>query len=137
MIVYDSWSYRRLVQGVVAYHDAKNRNEDAEKAFWSVSGMRFKTAEGNRFTGGHDATVPAALLEYPDFAAAALVVVDLDYEYRMEHRGHSVWKNGKPEWTPEQIEEWKAKRKAAYDRYDMLRVMIDHESKGFEIKSPA
>lgn len=127
MIVLDFWSYRRLAQGVVAYHEAKNRNEDAEKAFWEVSGMRFKS-------GGHFETAPSALLEYPDFAMAAMAVLDLDYEYRMRH---SVLKNGKPDWTPEQIEEWKAKRKAAYDRYDMLRLMIDYEGKGFEIKSPA
>lgn len=137
MIILDPWSARRLVGGVVAYHDAKSRNEDAEKAFWEFSGMRFASATD------YKQRVPQILLDYPDLAVAALAVLDLDHEYRSRNFTHgitTVSPRGKitqtEGWTPEQIEEWKDKRRVAVDRLDMLRHMIDHEAKGFDFVSP-
>lgn len=115
MLILDSWTAHRLVGGMVAYHDARNSNADAEAAFRRASGMTFSSEH-----------VPQVLVDFPDLNAAAFAVLDLDREYR-DQRG----------WTPEQATEWSDRRATAKARLDMVRLFVDANLKGFDWPSPA
>ena len=115
MLILDPWTAHRLVRGMVAYHDARNRNADPEGAFRVASGMTFSSEH-----------VPQVLVDYPDLNAAACAVLDLDRAYRDQ-----------TDWSPEKITEWTDSRKKAMDRLDMVRLFVDANLKGFNWPSPA
>lgn len=115
MLILDPWTAHRLVRGMVAYHDARNSNTDAEVAFRQASGMTFSSEH-----------VPQVLVDFPDLNAAACAVLDLDREYRDQK-----------DWTPEQSTEWTDRRAKAKARLDMVRLFVDANLKGFDWPSPA
>ena len=124
--ILDGWSFKYLVRGVVAYHEAKANQKDPERAFWEASTLRFK-----------ENLLPKAFIEYPDLASAAFAVVELDREYREYARDSAYLQSIKQTpWTPERVAEWRNARSVAVDRYDMLRMMIDSDDRGLEIRSP-
>lgn len=115
MLILDPWTAHRLVRGMVAYHDARNRNADPDRAFRDASGMTFSPDH-----------VPQVLIDFPDLNAAAFAVLDLDREYREQ-----------TDWTSEQIADWTNSRRKAVDRLDMVRLFVDANLKGFHWPSPA
>lgn len=124
--IVDGWSLKYLLRGIVAYHEAKASEKDPERAFWEHGAMRFK-----------ESLLPKAFLEYPDLASSALAVVELDEAYRTYRCATPFLRSIKQEpWTPQRVEEWRAERATAVARYDLLRMMIDCEDRGLEIRSP-
>lgn len=124
--VVDGWSFKYLVRGMVAYHEAKSCGiGDPEHAFWVKGTLRFKKD-----------IVPRAFLEYPDLCSAALAVVELDDQYRYSLVDAYMKSIGETPWSAERVEQWREERKAAADRYNLLLMMIDAEDTGLVIPSP-
>lgn len=116
MLVLDPWSALRLTKGVAAYHEAKSRGQDADKAFWDITGINLARSKES---------VPQVLFDYPDLNAAALDLLELDRSYR-----------GRENWSEQELADWKTRRAKAAARLDMVRLMVDHELKGFNWQSP-